>query len=304
MAVTARDVVRRYGQFTAVRSLSFSIPTGGLTTILGPNGAGKTSLLDMLEGFAAPDAGQIRVLGADPRRFTRAERARVGVMLQVGGVWSTAGAGEVVRHLAGLHAHPWDPADLLARLDLHGVGRTPYRRLSGGEQQRTKMACALVGRPELVFLDEPTSGLDPHARRAVWDVITEVVAAGTTVVLTTHLLDEAERLADRVMILHLGRIVADGSPADLTAHGAAEEIWLEGRSGLPTAPLVQALPGGAEVAERGPGRYVVRAPLDPQVLSATTTWWTGHGGDLSRLQIRRPSLEDVFLDLTATGDPT
>lgn len=303
VAVTVSDVIRRFDQVTAVDGVSLTVSTGTVTAILGPNGAGKTTLLDMITGFTAPDAGRIRTLGADPRSLTRDQRARIGVMLQQGGVWSAAKPREVISHVAGLYAQPWDVTEIMERLDLHRVATTPFRRLSGGEKQRTSLACAIVGHPDIAFLDEPTAGLDPHARRSVWELIAELAAGGTTVVLSTHLIDEAELLAAKVIILHRGRVVADAAPADLTASGQGEEIRLEGPSGLPRDELLAALPQGASVTEGPPGRYRVRAHLDAQSLAATSTWWVSHGGDMGRMTLRRTSLEDVFLDLTRGQEP-
>ena len=162
-----------------------------MTALLGPNGAGKTTTVEICEGYRRADAGSVRVLGLDPARDGRRLRPRVGVMLQSGGVYPSVRAGEMLRHVAALHADPLDPADLVERLGLGAVSRTPYRRLSGGQQQRVALALAVVGRPELVFLDEPTAGLDPQARRATWELVGDLRRDGVSVVLTTHYMDEA-----------------------------------------------------------------------------------------------------------------
>ncbi|MGI8645357.1 MAG: ABC transporter ATP-binding protein [Nocardioides sp.] len=217
----------RYGATMAVDGLSLTVDRGTITAVLGPNGAGKTTTLETCEGYRRPQAGTVRVLGLDPRRDQRALLPRIGVMLQDGGAWSGVRAVEMLRHVARLHAHPLDPALLAERLGLDECGRTPYRRLSGGQKQRLGLALAVVGRPELVFVDEPTAGLDPHARRTTWDLLEELRASGVTVVLTTHHMDEAERLADRIHILDRGRIVASGTPAELTAgQRTLEDVFL------------------------------------------------------------------------------
>jgi ABC-2 type transport system ATP-binding protein len=218
----------RYGATTAVDGLSLTVETGTITAVLGPNGAGKTTTLETCEGFRKAQAGTVRVLGLDPRRDRRALMPRIGVMLQDGGAWSGVRAGEMLHHVARLHAHPIDPDALADRLGLAECGRTPYRRLSGGQKQRLGLALAVVGRPELVFVDEPTAGMDPHARRTTWDLLRELRAAGVTVVLTTHHMDEAERLADVVHIVDRGLLVGSGTPSELTADGRSlEDVFLD-----------------------------------------------------------------------------
>lgn len=219
----------RYGDKVAVDGLSLSVEEHTITAVLGPNGAGKTTTLETCEGYRRPQAGTVRVLGLDPQRDRRALLPRIGVMLQQGGAWSGVRADEMLRHVASLHAHPLDPGMLGERLGLGDCGRTPYRRLSGGQQQRLGLALALVGRPEVVFVDEPTAGMDPQARRATWELLREARADGVTIVLTTHHMDEAERLADQVHIVDRGRLVASGTPQDLTGGGDRhlEDVFLD-----------------------------------------------------------------------------
>lgn len=219
----------RYGGTVAVDRLTLRVAAHTITAVLGPNGAGKTTTLETCEGYRRPHEGSVRVLGLDPWRDRTALLPRIGVMLQSGGAWSGVRAVEMLRHLARLHAHPLDVDLLASRLGLEDCGRTPYRRLSGGQQQRLGLAMAVVGRPELVFVDEPTAGMDPHARLATWELLRELRADGVTVVLTTHHMDEAERLADQVHIVDHGRLVASGSPASLTGDGARslEDVFLE-----------------------------------------------------------------------------
>src|SRR4051794_36712137 len=215
-AVVVRGLVRSYGAVRAVDGLDLTAARGQVTAVLGPNGAGKTTTVECCEGLRRPDAGTVRVLGTDPLHAGPEHRARVGVMLQDGGLPTGGRAGELVRHVARLHAHPVDPAGLGARLGLDAFAGTSVRRPSGGQKQRVALACALVGRPDVLFLDEPSAGLDPQARQAVWAVVAEARDAGTAVVLTTHLMDEAERLADQVVVVDGGRVVAQGSPSELT----------------------------------------------------------------------------------------
>lgn len=223
------DLVVRYHGRAVVDRLSWTAQTAAVTAVLGPNGAGKTTTVECCEGLRRPDSGTVRVLGSDPLTADASARARVGVMLQDGGLPTGAPAGQVLRHVAALHARPHDPDLLLDTLGLREHARTMVRRLSGGQRQRLSLACALVGRPEVLFLDEPTAGLDPQARHVVWNLISQARSDGVAVVLTTHHLAEAERLADDIVIMAAGRRVAQGSPADLTDHGRRdlEEVFLD-----------------------------------------------------------------------------
>jgi ABC-2 type transport system ATP-binding protein len=297
-AVEVRDLVKRYGATTAVGGLSLSAERGTVLALLGPNGAGKTTTVETCEGYRRPDAGSVRVLGLDPVADARALRPRVGVMLQGGGGYPGARAGELLRLLASYAAAPLDPDPLLERLGLAGAARTPYKRLSGGQRQRLSLAMAVVGRPELVFLDEPTAGLDPQARHATWDVVRQLRADGVTVVLTTHHMDEAERLADTVVVIDSGRVVGTGTPAELTRGGAAGQLRFSAAPGLDLAALGAALPAGARVSEPQPGAYLVEGTVDPQLLAAVTAWCAARGVLAEDLRVERRSLEDVFLELT------
>ncbi len=288
----------RYGDTTAVDGLSLEVAAGEVTAVLGPNGAGKTTTIETCEGYRRPQYGTVRVLGLDPVADRRTLRPRVGVMLQNGGSWSGARAQEMLRHIAALHAHPLDTAELIDRLGLDGCGRTPYRRLSGGQQQRLGLAMAVVGRPELVFLDEPTAGLDPQARHRTWDLVNELRDSGVSVVLTTHHMDEAERLADLVHVIDAGRLVASGSPAELTARGAENTIRFSARPGIDLPALTAALAAGTVGDEVTPGSYVIRGDVDPHTVASLTAWCAGHGVLTESLQVERRTLEDVFLDLT------
>ncbi len=297
-AVEVVDLVKRYGPTTAVDGLSLTVPAGSVLALLGPNGAGKTTTVEICEGFRQPDAGTVRVLGLDPVREAGALKPRIGVMLQSGGAYPGARAGEMLRLVASYAAHPLPVGELLDLLGLAGVAGTPYRRLSGGQQQRLSLAMALVGRPELVFLDEPTAGLDPQARRATWDVIGRLRGDGVAVVLTTHYMDEAERLADHVVVIDKGRQVASGSPADLTRGGAEGQLRFRAEPGLAVDSLAAALPDGCRVTEAPAGSYLVHGRVDPHLLSAVTAWCASQGVLADDLRVERRTLEDVFLELT------
>jgi len=296
--VEVTDLVKRYGDVVAVQRLSLSVQQATVTAVLGPNGAGKTTTIEICEGFRRPDAGRVRVLGLDPRRDARGLRARVGVMLQSGGVYPGARPVEMLRHIAHLHAHPLDPDALADRLGLTSAAGTSYRRLSGGQRQRLALAMSVIGRPELVFLDEPTAGLDPQARRATWDLVRELRTDGVTVVLTTHLMDEAEQLADLVHIVDHGRLVTSGTPAELTRRGAENSLTFRGPPGLDLTALVAALPEDANAHESAAGVYRVEGDMRPQLLATVTAWCAAREVMPEGLALERRTLEDVFLELT------
>jgi ABC-2 type transport system ATP-binding protein len=295
-AVEVDGLVKRYGGKTAVDGLDLSVRTGTVLALLGPNGAGKTSTVEVCEGFRRPDGGIVRVLGLDPR--DPALRPRVGVMPQTGGAYPALQAGEVLRLFASYHRHPLPPAELLVRLGLADVEGTAVRRLSGGQAQRLSLALAVVGRPELVFLDEPTAGLDPQARLATWDLVEALRRDGCTVVLTTHLMDEAERLADDVVVIDAGRVVAAGSLAALTRTEARGQLRWRARPGLALDELLLALPDGSTAKESPAGDYLVEGTVDPQLLATVTAWCAGHGVMAEDLRVERRTLEDVFFELT------
>jgi ABC-2 type transport system ATP-binding protein len=288
----------RYGDVTAVDGLSVDVHIAEVTAVVGPNGAGKTTTLETCEGYRRPQRGTVRVLGLDPIADAARLRPRVGVMLQSGGAWPGVRAAEALRHAASLHAHPLDVDALVERLGLGACGSTPYRRLSGGQQQRLGLAMAVIGRPELVVLDEPTAGLDPQGRRSVWDLVAEMRAAGVTVVLSTHYLDEAEQLADRVVVIDHGQVIASGSPAELSARGSENTMRFAARPGLDVHHLRAALPLGSQVEELTPGAYVVRGAVDPALIATLTAWCAAQGVLAQSLSVEHRTLEDVFLDLT------
>jgi ABC-2 type transport system ATP-binding protein len=297
-AVEIVGLIKRYGTMAAVDGLSLTVQRGTITALLGPNGAGKTTTVECCEGYRRPSAGSVRVLGLDPLGDARALRPRVGVMLQDGGVPPAARPEEVLSHVARLYAHPLPVRELLERLGLAGSARTAYRRLSGGQRQRVGLALAVVGRPDLVFLDEPTAGLDPRARRATWDLVEHLRSDGVTVVLTTHFMEEAERLADEVIVINRGRVVTSGSPRELTARGAENTLSFFGPAALALDGLRSALPLATRVAEVSPGSYRVEGDVGPQLLATVTAWCAAHGVMPERLTVERRTLEEVFLDLT------
>jgi ABC-2 type transport system ATP-binding protein len=301
-AVEVTGLVKRYGTATAVAGASFAAAAGAVTAVLGPNGAGKTTTIECCEGLRRPDAGSVRVLGLDPRRDAAALRPRVGVMLQDGGLPGAARVRDVLRLAAALHARPHRPDDLLAALGLEAAARTPLRRLSGGQRQRVALAVALVGRPEVAFLDEPTAGLDPQARVGAWELVRRLRADGVAVVLTTHLLDEAERLADHVVLMNGGRVVAAGTPLELTS-GGGDTLSFDAAPGMDLTGLSAVLPPGVSAAEPRPGRYVVGcvagATLDAGAVATVTAWCAERGVLPAGLSLGRRSLEDVFHELAA-----
>jgi ABC-2 type transport system ATP-binding protein len=297
-AVEIAGLVKRYGRTTAVDGLSLRAERGAVTAVLGPNGAGKTTTIEICEGYRRSDGGTVRVLGLDPVADARELRPKVGVMLQSGGIPPTVRPGEYLRVLARFYARSIEPDVLLSWLGLTGCLRTPFKRLSGGQQQRVSLAAAVIGRPELVFLDEPTAGLDPQARHATWELIASLRTAGTSVILTTHYMDEAQRLADRVAIIDHGRMVVAGSPAELT--GTTGQLRFRAEPGLDTDGLLAALPPGTAAKESPAGHYIVEVPdrVDPQLLAAVTAWCAERGVLAQDLRIESRSLEDVFLELT------
>ena len=296
-AVEVVDLVKSYGAKRALDGLSLTVPRGAVFALLGPNGAGKTTTVEICEGFRRADAGQVQVLGLDPA--AAALRPRVGVMLQDGiGGYTSATAIEMLRLLASYARHPQSPEALLDVVGLAEVSGTAVKRLSGGQRQRLSLALALVARPELVFLDEPTSGMDPQARRGTWELIRSLRSDGVTVVLTTHFLDEAEQLADTVVVIDAGRVVAAGSPAELTRAGAEGQIRFRAVPALDLEDLLGTLPVGTLAIEKEPGRYIVTGEVSPDLLARLTAWCAARDVLPDELAVERRTLEDVFLDLT------
>jgi ABC-2 type transport system ATP-binding protein len=302
-AVEVTGLVMRYGEKVAVDRLDLTVEQHTITAVLGPTGAGKTTTLETCEGYRRPREGTVRVLGLDPIADRRDLLPRIGVMLQGSGAWSGVRALEMLRHIARLHAHPLDVGMLADRLGLHDCGRTPYRRLSGGQQQRLGLAMAVVGRPEVVFVDEPTAGMDPLARRTTWELLDELRRDGVTVVLTTHYMDEAERLADRIHIIDQGRMIASGSPAELTRGGTAT-IRLVVTKPFPEgspASLHAALGPDVDVTPISETSLLIAGPADSTTLATVAAWCEQQGVLPESLNLGQRNLEDVFLELTGRG---
>jgi ABC-2 type transport system ATP-binding protein len=305
VAIAVRDLQKQYGSVTAVDHLTFDVRAGEVFGLLGPNGAGKTTTVEVLEGYRRPDGGDVRVLGLDPSDDGPQLRPQIGVMLQEGGLYPGLKPRELLRLFASYYDDPDDPDRLLDVVGLRDAVGTAVRRLSGGQAQRLSLACALIGRPHVLFLDEPTAGMDPHARATTWDLVRELRDKGTTVLLTTHAMDEAEHLCDRVAIIASGRLAALGTPTELTRHAASDEIWFAAVPGLDCTALARVLQLGAQhVVEERAGEYLVRAPATPARIADLACFLRDRDVTLAALQAGRRSLEEVFLQITAEAPQT
>jgi ABC-2 type transport system ATP-binding protein len=305
--ITAEHVRRRYGPpgrrgFDAVRDVSLSVRRGELFALLGTNGARKTSVLEVLEGFTGPASGVVPVLGRDPHRERHLVRPRIGIMLQEGAFPGGLTVLESGRMWAGTLTLPRPVAEALALVDLQHRASVPVKQLSGGERRRLDLAMAILGRPEILFLDEPTAGLDPQSRYRVWRLIRLLLESGTTVVLTTHYLAEAEELADRLAILRRGRIVRTGTPSEVAAGQPARisfTLAADVREPVPNVPGVVSL----DVTEGPAGRRVVVRCLDLQsTLPALFAWAVSRGLALGDVNARSASLEEAFLAVAGDAD--
>ena len=279
-AIEVRDLRKSYGELEAVRGIDFSVQRGEIYGMLGPNGAGKTSTVEILEGYRQRSSGSVSVLGYDPQSRPLELRQRVGIVLQSSGIYNQVRVREVLAHFAGFYPHPRDVDEVVELVGLTDKRDERARRLSGGQRRRLDLALALIGDPELIFLDEPTTGFDPAARRTAWQTIRSLKDLGKTVLLTTHYLDEAQELADRVAIVKGGQILAEGSPAELGVGSASRY----------------------RVAYVNGGEPVIQQTDDPtSLLHELTAAALERGERLEGLSVTRPSLEEVYLELTADG---
>ncbi len=311
LAVDVRGLRKRYGALQVLDGLDLAVPRGELVALLGPNGAGKTTTVEILEGYRAFDGGEVRVLGMDPARDRPALHARVGLMLQNGGITPQGRPRELVRLHARFYADPADPDELLDLLGLTDAAGRRYKLLSGGEKQRLSLALALVGRPELLVLDEPTAGMDPAAKAVVRSILEDLRAAGRTILLTTHELADVERLADRVVVIDRGRVVAAGTPSELIAGSVPVlRFRLAGGRGddLPVDPreldALGASLGGILEPDGGPGRFRLAGhEPDPRSIAYLADWCEQRGLLLAELRTSGSTLEERFLELVAGAGP-
>jgi ABC-2 type transport system ATP-binding protein len=297
-AIEVQDLRKSYGPVQAVRGLSFSVAEGEVFSMLGPNGAGKTTTVEILEGYRTRDGGTVSVLGHDPSRGERALKERIGIVLQQTGVEEFLTVRETIEMYRGYYPHPRATDEIIELVELKPKQHTRITKLSGGQKRRLDVAIALAGDPDLLFLDEPTTGFDPAARRNAWSVVRNLAQLGKTILLTTHYMDEAQFLADRVAIIRDGEIVAEGPPATLAGREtAATRIrFLQPPNAQPPA-----IPGADVIT--ADGRVEVRTLEPTRVLHELTTWAVSAGRELDALEVGRPTLEDVYLELTRSDEP-
>jgi ABC-2 type transport system ATP-binding protein len=298
-AIVVDNFSKSYGSNRVIDHLHFTVHRGEVFALLGPNGAGKTTTVETLEGYRTPDEGTVRVLGWDPIRDAHVLKPQIGVMLQQEGLYPGLTAREVLHLFAGYYQHPQNIDELLERVGLMAAAKTRCRRLSGGQKRRLALALALVGNPVLVFLDEPTAGMDPQARLATWEIIRDLKHNGATVLLTTHLMDEAERLADRVAIIDHGRLIALDTPANMTGVQNANVVRFVASPGIDCKQL-SALPSAHKAEEVRPGSYLIETDAVPALLAELTAWLRDANITLSELRVGHGSLEDLFLRLTGS----
>ena len=298
-AIEVIGLVKHYGNRNAVDGLSLSIEVGEIFGILGPNGAGKTTTVEILEGYRTADAGTVRIFGLDPVHDATALRTRIGVMLQEGGLYPGVRPLELLRLFAAFYEDADDPDRLLDLVGLRDAASTMVRRLSGGQAQRLSLALALIGRPEMVFLDEPTAGMDPRARADTWALVRDLCDHGTTVLLTTHYMDEAEQLCDRIAILDRGAIVAQGTPTEVTNTVTEPTLRFTTATTFDTIALAAVLDRAIGTAG---AEFVVEGAPSPAVIASLTTWLRDHDTQLTELRTGQASLEEVFLRLTEDSD--
>jgi ABC-2 type transport system ATP-binding protein len=299
-AIEVRDLRKSYGERKAVAGIDLEILRGEIFAFLGPNGAGKTTTVEILEGFRRPDAGEISVLGEDPATAERSWRERIGIVLQESHPEPDLKVRECLELYAGYYREPRPVGEILGLVGLDGLGEKLTTELSGGERRRLDVALALIGDPELVFMDEPTTGFDPAARRAAWEMLEGLRRLGKTIFLTTHYMEEAERLADRIAVIAAGRIVDSGTPQTLGDRDrAAAQIGFTLPGGVRPEELPAELRAIADAA-RSNGRIALRSERPMAALQALSSWALERGFELTDIEVRRPTLEDVYLDLTHT----
>jgi len=298
-AIIVDNFSKSYGSSRVVDHLQFTVQRGEIFALLGPNGAGKTTTVETLEGYRTPDEGSVRVLGLDPIRQAQALKSRIGVMLQQDGLYPALTAHEVLSLFAGYYQQIQRIDALMERVGLTSASKVRCRRLSGGQKRRLALAVALIGNPELIFMDEPTAGMDPQARLTTWEIVRDLKSSGVTILLTTHLMDEAERLADRVAIIDHGRLIALDTPANLTGTQNANVVRFVAPAGLDCTQLVT-LPSAQKAEELRPGSYLVETDSVPILLVELTAWLRDRNITLSELCVGHGSLEDLFLRLTGS----
>ena len=299
-AIQVTDLHKRYGEVEAVRGISFELAEGECLAMVGPNGAGKTTTVEILEGFRARSGGEVRVLGMDPENAGRDFRERIGIVLQSSGLDRTLTVKELVYFYGGYYPSPRGVDETIELVGLAEKRDTRVKALSGGQQRRLDLALGIVGDPDLIFLDEPTTGFDPSARRHSWELVDNLRSLGKSILLTTHYMDEAQNLADRVVVLAGGAIVAEGSPESLGGRDLAEAV-ISFR--LPPGESLDDLPGGLPSQPRLQDNHVLlRTPTPTVALNLLTGWAVARGEELEALTVSRPSLEDVYLQLTGDGD--
>jgi ABC-2 type transport system ATP-binding protein len=298
-AVRAHAVRKRYGDFEALKGVDLEIPTGEVFAMLGPNGAGKTTFVEILEGFRERSSGEAEVLGVDPIQGDAAWRARVGIVLQSAGFFEALTPLEVVRHFASFYPTPLDAAGVVEMVGLSEKKDERCKNLSGGQKRRVDLALGIIGDPDVIFLDEPTTGLDPQGRRQIWEVVRNFTALGKTVLLTTHYLDEAEQLANRVGVIIKGELVEVGSPREIGGRQrSTARVSFAPEGGLAGKPL----PEGLDMTERD-GVVAIETFEPTRVVAALTYWAASHGvTELPELSITRPSLEEIYLKMVGESD--
>lgn len=297
MSVVVEQLTVRYGEITAVDNVSFTAPSASVTVILGPNGAGKTSTIEVCEGFRRAASGTARVLGLDPVADHRQLTNRMGVMLQGGGVYPSARVGDVISHFCALYDKGVDASGLIDSLGLAHRTNSVWRRLSGGEQQRVSLALALAADPEVVFLDEPTSGVDIEGRDAIARIITDLAMKGATVVMASHDMAEAQRVATHVVLFNGGRVIASGTPSDLAT--TRSSLRFSTNPGANTMSLSAML--GAPIREISPGQYEADQPPSPYAIATVTRWLADNNLPILGIDVGTESLEEIYRRLTGSG---